>query len=194
MPGRNSTFQKPLRIASLSPSCTSILWAVGAGTHLVAVTPWCADVAPVKRLPECGDCWRIESIEKLAKLKPTLIVGSVPFKAETVVRLLEIPAQFLALNPRTLLDIERDIRTLAQLTERQASGEKLIHRMKREFAAIASRARALSCKPRIYAEAWPNPRISSPPWVAELIRIGGGIPLGTFGTRVSDEEVAAVNP
>src|SRR6266403_233178 len=75
--------QNGLRIVSLAPSCTSILCALGASRHLVAVTPWCADVAPVRGLPAFGDCWRLESIEKIARLNPTLIVGSVPFHAET---------------------------------------------------------------------------------------------------------------
>src|SRR5260370_3982160 len=125
-----------LRIVSLAPSCTSILCALGAKRQLVAVTRWCADVSPVRGLPAIGDCWRNDSIEKIAGLRPTLIVGSVPFHPETVARILTIPAQFLALNPRSLADIESDIRTLARITNRSAHGRRVIIRMRREFARI----------------------------------------------------------
>src|SRR5260370_40294329 len=107
-----------LRIVSLAPSCTSILCGLGAKQHLVAVTRWCADGAPVRGLPALGDCWRNESIEKIARLRPTLIVGSVPFHPETVARILTIPAQFLALNPPSLAAIDSDIQTLSRIPNR----------------------------------------------------------------------------
>src|SRR6266481_69747 len=183
-----------LRIVSLAPSCTSILCAIGAKRQLVAVTRWCADVCPVRGLPAIGDCWRNDSIEKIARLRPTLIVGSVPFHPETVARILTIPAQFLALNPRSLADIESDVRTLARITNRPAHGRRVIIRMRREFARIRLLAPKFSRRPRIYSEAWPNPRISSPPWVAELIALCGGKMVVKAGARVSDQEIASARP
>jgi len=47
---------------------------------------------------------------------------------------------------------------------------------------------------RVYCEAWPNPRISSPPWVAELVKICGGEMVVQAGEKVSDEEVAKARP
>src|SRR3989442_6280630 len=38
---------------------------------------------------------------------------------------------------------------------------------------------------RSYCEAWPNPRISSPPWVAELVKIAGGEMIVPPGERIS---------
>src|SRR5712664_3571027 len=88
----------PFRIVSLAPSATSILCAIGAKSQLVGVTKWCADVAPVAKLPKLGDCWSLE-VERVLELKPTLVVGSVPYKQETVAKLLEQPLAFLAMNP-----------------------------------------------------------------------------------------------
>jgi iron complex transport system substrate-binding protein len=195
MPSRHiSKRETQLRIVSLAPSCTSILCALGAKRHLVAVTPWCKDVARVRGLPAIGDCWHLESIEKITRLHPTLIVGSVPFRAETVARILTLPAQFLALSPRSLADIESDIQTLARLTNRVASGRRLILHMRNEFAQIRRRAPKFARPPRIYSEAWPNPRISSPPWVSELISLCGGKMVVPSGSRVSDEEIASARP
>lgn len=192
--GQSAKRSVELRIVSLAPSCTSILCALGAKRHLVAVTRWCADVAPVRGLPALGDCWRNESIEKIARLRPTLIIGSVPFHPETVERILSIPAQFLALNPRSLADIESDIQSLARITNRAANGRRLLDRMRRDFAEIQRSAAKFSRPPRVYSEAWPNPRISSPPWVEELIALCGGKMVGKPGARVSDEEIASARP
>jgi iron complex transport system substrate-binding protein len=183
-----------MRIVSLAPSCTSILCAIGMRRRLVGVTRWCGKVANVSGLPQLGDCWRVESIDAIAKLRPSLIVGSVPFHPDAVRHLLELPAKFLALNPRSLADIYSDIDALALLTNRPANGARLIARMQRELTQIRRRAAKFSLAPRVYSEAWPNPRISSPPWVAELIELCGGKMAVKPGARISDQDVAAACP
>jgi iron complex transport system substrate-binding protein len=195
-----SNAQDVLRIVSLAPSATSILHAVGERRTLVGVTKWCADVADVSGLPRVGDCWHMGSVDEILRLRPSLVIGSVPYKAETVAKLLEHPVNFLATNPRTLADVYRDIRMLAALVERAQAGERVIAQMQEQFAAILSQSeRALRKagrrKPlRIYCEAWPNPRISSPPWVAELARFCGAEMVVPAGRRVNDDDVAAVAP
>jgi iron complex transport system substrate-binding protein len=189
-----------LRIVSLAPSATSILHAIGARRTLVGVTKWCGDVADVTGLARVGDCWHMGSVDEILRLHPSLVIGSVPYKAETVAKLLEHPVNFLATNPRTLADVYRDVRMLAALVERVPSGERVITRMQQEFTTIARRSEraagtAGSRKPvRIYCEAWPNPRISSPPWVAELAQFCGAEMAVPAGQRVSDDDVAAAAP
>lgn len=180
------------RIVSLAPSVTSILLALGAGRELVGVSKWCKDVADVGRRPRVGDCWKLD-VREVMRLKPTLLIGSVPFAAEAVQQILAQPVAFLAMNPRTLADIEQDIRTLGALVTRAHSGEKLIAQMRRKLGDVSNGAKGLR-RVRVYSESWPNPRISSPPWVAELIEIAGGKMLVPAGGRVSDEEVARAKP
>src|SRR5258708_19147032 len=170
-PGHIPKRSTGLRIVSLAPSCTSILCALGAKRQLVAVTRWCADVSPVLGLPAIGDCWRNDSIEKIARLRPTLIVGSVPFHPETVARILTIPAQFLALNPRSLADIESDVRTLARITNRSAHGRRVIVRMRRALARIRFLAPKFFRHPRLFFETQAQLPTSSPPLGAGRIAL-----------------------
>jgi iron complex transport system substrate-binding protein len=188
---RTSERQK-LRIVSLAPSATSILCEIGARASLVGVTKWCCNVAPVAGLPKLGDCWHMKSVEEVAALRPSVVLGSVPFKTETVAALLAQAFAFLALNPRTLADIDADIRLLAGITRRGAQGERLIRRMHSVFRECAPKRKTRRL--RVYAEAWPKPRISSPPWVAELIEICEAKSAVKPGQRVTDEEVAAAKP
>ncbi len=185
------------RIVSLAPNITSILHALGAMQNVVAVSRWCKDVAPVASLPTVGDCWKL-SIPELMRHNPTLVVGSVPFALETVEEILAQPVTFLAINPRTLADIERDIRTLGRLASRAAAAERLITGMRRGFGSIrkksTARVRAGAATPIVYSEAWSHPRISSPPWVAELIEACGAQPAVPAGAQVSDDEIARANP
>jgi iron complex transport system substrate-binding protein len=170
------------------------LCAIGAKRTLVGVTKWCADVAPVGGLPKLGDCWHMESVEDILRLKPTLVIGSVPYKQETVAKLLEHPLNFLAMNPRTLADVASDINLLGRIAGHVREAGRLNRKMRDRFAAIP-RNRQKNAKPiRMYCEAWPNPRISSPPWVAELAEICGAEMVVPAGEKVSDAQVAETNP
>jgi iron complex transport system substrate-binding protein len=185
---------KQLRIVSLAPSATSILCAMGARHCLVGVTKWCADVAPVGKLPTLGDCWHMDSVDAILRLKPNLVIGSVPYKQETVVKLLEQQFNFLAMNPRTLSDIEADIRLLGGIARRAAAAEQVVKKMRRAFAEIEKKTRRGKPRVRVYCEAWPNPRISSPPWVAELVNICGGEMVVPAGEKITEAQVAAARP
>ena len=183
-----------MRIVSLAPSATSILCAIGAKKLLVGVTKWCCDVAPVAGLPRVGDCWHMESVADVVALQPTLVIGSVPYKQETVGKLLEQRLNFLAMNPRTLADVYADIRLLGGLTGRATRAEKLIRQMRSELAAVERSLKKVKRRVRVYCEAWPNPRISSPTWVAELVKTCGGEMRVPAGEKISDEEVASAQP
>ncbi len=184
----------PLRIVSLAPSATSILCAIDAKRSLVGVTKWCADVAPVGKLPKLGDCWHMKSPDEILQLKPTLVIGSVPYKQETVAKLLEQRLNFLAMNPRTLADIEADIRLLGGIVHRAGAAERVVRKMRRVFVRIEEKAQRRKRRVRVYCEAWPNPRISSPPWVAELVGICGGTLVVPAGEKLTERQVAAADP
>ncbi len=181
-----------IRIVSLAPSATSILESIGAMRCVVGVSKWCGDVADVGARPVLGDCWALDPDEVMA-LRPTLVIGSVPFKAETVAKLLERPITFLAKNPRSLADIYSDMTLLGIITGREGAAGKVVRGMKKSLAVIRRKYRR-SRRPRVYCEAWPNPRISSPPWVAELVSIAGGRFVLPSGARLKDEQVAQAAP
>ncbi len=200
------------RIVSLAPNATSILVALDARKALVGVSRWCKDVADVGSLPQLGDCWALsdsgragnvaakahrrdaDDVQTISRLRPDYILGSVPLRTEVVGKLLTLPATFIALNPRSLQNIFRDVEFLGRLVNRVKESAALIHQMEKTFAEIEQRASRKKLKPRVYCEAWSNPRTSSPPWVGELVRIAGGRLAVPCGQRVSDGQVARAKP
>jgi iron complex transport system substrate-binding protein len=136
----------------------------------------------------------MESVDQILRLKPSLVIGSVPYKQETVAKLLEQPFPFLAMNPRTLIEIEADIRLLGGITQKPTAAERLVRRLRQAFSEIEKKARRYTQRVRVYCEAWPNPRISSPPWVKELVNICGGEMVVPAGEKITDAQVAAANP
>lgn len=136
----------------------------------------------------------MQSVDEILRLRPTLVIGSVPYKQETVAKLLEQPLNFLAMNPRTLADIEDNIRLLGGLTGHVAEANRTVRALRTGFDSLIKRSKQKERKIRVYCEAWPNPRISSPPWVAELAEICGGQMVVPAGERVSEAQVAAAKP
>jgi len=133
-------------------------------------------------------------VADVVALRPTLVIGSVPYKQETVAKLLEQRLNFLAMNPRTLSDIYADIRLLAGIAGRPTAAGALIQKMRSEFLKVERTAKKLKRRLRVYCEAWPIPRISSPPWVAELVELCGGEMIVPAGEKVSDAQVAEARP
>jgi ABC-type Fe3+-hydroxamate transport system substrate-binding protein len=83
---------------------------------------------------------------------------------------------------------------LGRITSRLPHAERLIRKMRHEFGVIARKRGKPQEKLHVYCEAWPNPRISSPPWVAEIVDICGCEMAVPAGQKVSEEQVAQAEP
>src|SRR5207253_9375793 len=93
-----------------------------------------------------------------------------------------------------LADVSADIRLLGGLAARSTQAQRLIRQMQSKLSDIQHASKSLKRRVRVYCEAWPNPRISSPPWVAELVAICGGEMVVPAGEKVTEAQVAAAQP
>src|SRR5205807_7473052 len=104
----------PRRIASLQPSATVILAALGELDRVVACTKYCADVVP--EVTKSGrtilaDSWTANA-EEIAGAHPDLVIASVPYQEKAVGEILKAGSRFLGLAPKSLADIDVDIATI----------------------------------------------------------------------------------
>lgn len=181
------------RIISLEPSVTAILFALGQGKRLVAVSEWCGRLADVGDRPRLPSTWSARP-EEILRLDPDLVIASIPYRAETIVELLRAKLNLLCLYPERLKDVYAHIAWLGRLTGAADEAKQVIARMRADFEAIRQRVAGLR-RPRVYAEMWPKPPMSSPAWVAELVEIAGGqfVPEKP-GRAVTDEEIVEADP
>jgi len=182
-----------LRVASLEPGVTATLCALGLEDHLVAVSRYCSRLADVEGLPQLEVTWNLDAAA-VAALEPDLVIASVPFRAGRVDELLKEGLDVLCLYPRVLADVYRHIRWLARLAAVPDRGEATVREMQAGLDAVGRSVQGLA-RPRIFVEIWPDPLMSAPPWVAELVEIAGGcfVPPGP-GRRVEEQEVLAADP
>jgi iron complex transport system substrate-binding protein len=182
-----------MRIASLQPSVTLILAALGKIDHLCAHTRYCTAALPelaALDLPILKDAWTADTAQ-LESLHPDLILASIPYRLESLAAILKAGLPVLTLAPHTLADVANDIRLIASIVH--ADPTALITHFESTIADIRTRTAPLP-KPRVYCEEWGKPLIHSQRWAAELVEAAGGIFLGTPGAHTDADTIAAANP
>jgi iron complex transport system substrate-binding protein len=185
----------PRRIVSLQPSATIILQSLGLAERLVACTRYCTDLYPELRDGKraiISDSWTAK-VEEILAAKPDLVIASVPYQEKSFAEILKAGTPLLALSPRTLADIYKDIAMIAGILGAAERGDQLIADMRREIEAVRGKIRNLD-RPRVFCEEWGKPLIASQQWVAELVEIAGGKFIIAPGAKISADEVLAAKP
>lgn len=195
----------PKRIVSLAPSNTEVLFALGLGERVVGVTKYCDYPPEVLRLVREGRITVVggyadPSIERIVALKPDLVLAATTVQLK-VVRLLEGKGLVVvALAPKSVEDILRDIRLVGKITCRVEEAEKLVEDMEARIKSVLEKVRHATYRPRVYYEIWHNPLMSAGPgtWIDELIRLAGGENIFSDAKvkypEVSSEAVIRRNP
>ncbi len=186
----------PSRIASLQPSLTVTLDAIGELRRVVACTKYCAEVVAGVEAGErliIADSWSAK-VGEILRARPDLVVASVPYRMESLAEIMKAGVAVLAFAPKCLEDIYRDTQYLANIVGAGQRGAELIAHMQAEIDAVRQRARASQSRLRVYCEEWGKPLIHSQGWVAELVEAAGGEFVGAPGAQTTAEEVAAGDP
>ena len=184
-----------MRIASLQPSITLTLAAIGKLDYLCACTKYCIEAQPslaTRNLTILHDSWTANTDEILAA-KPDLVIASVPYRMESLAAILKSGLPVLTLAPHNLNDIYNDIRLIAAVVNAYGEGEALVARMKSAIE-MTHRSVARTQTPLVYCEEWGKPLIHSQRWVAELVEAAGGQYLGEPGTHTTPEAIAEADP
>jgi iron complex transport system substrate-binding protein len=128
---------QPKRIISLVPALTEILFAIGAGPQVIAVSSFDEDPPEVLKLPRVGALLDPDT-EKILSMRPDLVLtyGS----QESLQKQLETAGiPLFSYRHRGLADIAPTFRALGTLTGHVAEAAREVARLERDFDAIRSR-------------------------------------------------------
>jgi iron complex transport system substrate-binding protein len=185
-----------MRIASLQPSISIVLKALGRLDTLCACTKYCIEAIPdlaAGGVAVLHDSWSADTAEIVAA-QPDLVIASVPYRLEALAAILKAGLPVLTLAPRSLKDIYTDIGLIASAVDARAEGESLVAQMQCAIAETRERRESVKEQPLVYCEEWGKPLIHSQLWVAELVEAAGGRFLGEPGSHTTAERVAAAEP
>ena len=126
---------RPERIVSTAPTATEILFAIGAGDRVVAVTDQCNFPPEAARLPHVGG-WFTPSAERALGANPDLVIGSRGNPREFLDHLRRSGCPVFTIDPKTLEDIYAAIRDIGAITGAAEGAQRVIEEMKARLAAV----------------------------------------------------------
>jgi len=197
--GRSLTLAQPAqRIASLSPGITELLFSLGAGDRIVAVSEFSDYPAAARSLPRISRAQGID-LEKIAALRPDLIVvwgsGYSPALLEAL-RRLQFPVYIH--EPRSLESIATAIEKLGVLTT--STGAATIASNFRSRLTSLRQRYAGRATVRVFYQVWGNPimTLSGKHVVSEVMKTCGARnifeDLAPLVATVDVESVIAARP
>ena len=214
---------QPERIVSLSPSCTEILFVVGAGANVVGVTDHC-NFPPeldakieAEEIAKIGGYWD-PSVEAIVSLKPDLVLVSIAkctvktnecktncsrrceITLQVAAQLRSLGLNVLTLSPHSINDVLNDILIVGRTTGKTAEATNLVDNLRQRIDTVVAQSDVASHRTKVYFEVWNDPYISvsSKTWIGNLINLAGGTNI--FGGAVSEwpmirpEEIIQRNP
>lgn len=182
-----------MRILSLSPSSTEILYAIGAEDDIIGVTHLCDYPEPAKYKPQFGT-WVHTDPERLLAERPDLIITTASLPPELAE--LRKSRTLVHLQPRGLAGVLETIHQLGEYTGRSEASRNVVDAMQRAFEKV--RAAAPTKRLTVYCEETPDPPTIAGNWVPEIIELAGGHPIGGNHTHPSTpihvDALHAANP
>ncbi len=116
------TFFSAIRIVSLAPNITEILFALHAQEHIVAVTDFCDYPAEAKALPKVGGILNF-NYEKIYSFHPDLILMKETQNPTIKQNFRKMGILFREFRFETLEDIEKGLKELAQIVGKEKDAE-----------------------------------------------------------------------
>lgn len=200
----------PVRIASLSPAATEILFLLGRGKDIVCTDQFSNFPEETKAIPHLRDHQKVDLAE-IKTYNPDLILTAtvVQEKLAGMLKVAELPV--VHQDPRTMDAVYDSIKSLGIIVEKEKEASELVAKMKKEFDAVRHKAKIMGRKPKVYVEEWPafappagatagrhSLAMASGNWVPEVVSAAGGIAFpikpGELSREVTLAEVQAFDP
>jgi iron complex transport system substrate-binding protein len=165
----------PMRIVSLAPNITEILYALDLGDQVVGVTEFSNYPEGAKEKPRVGT-YVASNIEKIISLKPDLIIGTFGgTRKETVSRLEELGYPVYVTKSENMEAVVVMIEKIGMITDRKEEARALSAGLRRRIKAVVD-AVAGAPRPLVFLQinAKPLMTVGRGSFHDELISLAGG--------------------
>jgi iron complex transport system substrate-binding protein len=197
--GKTIQIEKPARrIVSLAPDITEILYASGAGDHVVGVISGSDYPAAAQAIPKVGSYSGVD-LEKTLSLHPDLIVtwGKVFSRQTRFFKQLGIP--IYTAQPRYLEDISRTINNLGCLAGSPKQASQAAANFSQQLMRLQAQYQMQKPVTVFYQiGAYSLITINKASWINQVIELCGGrnifANVKTTSAEVNWESIIAANP
>jgi iron complex transport system substrate-binding protein len=190
-----------MRIVSLAPSVTEMLFELGVGDSVVAVTDSC-DFPPEAQCIERVGRLGTPNMERLLAIAPDLVVAAGFERNEIVRALRDSGIRVLEVKIRNIEEVFQALRQVGQEVGKPERAEEVVAEMHSGLSAVAEMTRDVPAesRPRVFVELWDDPLTTAggDSFLDDVIARAGGVnvahSLPQPHPRVSAEKVIEWDP
>lgn len=200
-PGTDVKINYPESIVSLSPAASEILFAIGAGPQVAAVSDFTDYPAEAAALPKVGGFdGKTLSMEVILSYKPDFVYLTDGMHNFLIEQLESNKIPYYLSKADSIESVKREILIIGNLTGHSAEAQKVVVAMNEKLGKFESVKLNKARKPEVYYEVWNAPYMSAgnKSFINDVITSAGGVNL--FGDVeeaypiVSEESIIARDP
>lgn len=180
-----------MRIVSLAPAVTELLFALGLNEELVGVTKYC-DTPAAELKPKMGG-WMDIDFERVLAQKPDMVFTQTIVQQKVREQALSLGLNVIHTDPRSLSQVLESFKFIGNIVGRKKESLELAEKMKSDLGGLQTTHHKQPDK--VYVEEWPS--TVSGNWVPDLLECIGSVGLGKsdeLSKKVSLAEVKSFDP
>ncbi|MCC7013268.1 MAG: ABC transporter substrate-binding protein [Planctomycetes bacterium] len=182
-----------MRIVSLCPSLTELVFALERGDELVGVTEWCVHPRPAVDAIEKLGGTKNPKVARIAELAPDVVLmNNEENRREDAEALARAGVRVLSTFPRDVQDTAEMVREIGAALERRREAERIARDIEQRSRRVRDTARGLSEVRWAYL-IWRKPYMSvnRDTFVDAMFRLAGGVNVfGAHEARYPEIQVA----
>ncbi len=189
-----------LRVVSLAPNITEIIYALDKGDLLVGRTDYCNYPEQVRNVPSVGSIME-PSLEAIIELQPDVVFASThaPREAAEQLEAAGIKVKYYY-GPGAVEGVYDVISSVASDLDAEAAAKTLINSMKADYEKLKAKAAAIERRPTVYYVVgfgdggdW---TAGGDTFIGQMIEIAGGVNIAAdaSGWSYSLEKIMEADP
>lgn len=190
-----------MRLISLVPSVTEILFALELDEEIVGVTTFCDYPEAALKKDKIGS-FSQPDLERILSLNPDMVFVTDLEQAILIEKLKQLGLNVYVCSPATIEEILIEIENIGEITGKISQAKRLVKEMRSKIQNIEGKVRFIpeDKKQKVFIEIWHEPLMTAGKgsFVDELIYLAGGINIAKDVYRpysyFSAEQVIKRNP
>ncbi len=166
----------PIRLVSLAPSLTEIVFALGRGEWLVGVSDYCDYPPPARSLPRMGGILT-PNLERIVQARPGLVLVTAEGNSlDGIAPLSRLGLPVFMVKPEGIAGVLASIAALGRALHAEAAATALSDQIQGKLAHVRELVRGRG-RPRVLFLLWSSPLMAAAPgtYIDDLIETAGGV-------------------
>jgi len=176
--------KEPLRLVTLSPAMTELVYFLGGESKLVGRSSACDYPAQAANLPVAGK-FGVPSLAKLLELRANLLLTNAMQDPNSVQMLRKAGIEVLVLPLRSLADYRKAVLIVGTILEREDAAQKEAARIDRVIQDYLTRKEKGKARPKVLVLVWDAPPMAAggSSYLSEYVRLCGGENAGDVSSK-----------